>query len=130
VDDDSSVVRLKQMFGTQAIEHGSSRSGRWLRERRVRITLAIATIEGLLYLVHALHWWVVVALAAIAILFWAYAGRSSRSYTLRQASWVFAVSQVLVLLVPLAFWILKAIAIGVVVLLAIAALVVLITRRP
>jgi hypothetical protein len=118
------------MFGTQAIEHGSSRSGRWLRDRRVKITLGIATAEGLLYLVHALSWWIVVLLAAVAILFWAYAGRSSRSDAVRQVSWIFAVSQVLVLLVPLAFIVLKAIAIGVVVVLALAALVVLLRKRP
>ncbi len=118
------------MFGTQAIEHGSTRAGRWLRERRLRITLAISAVEGLLYLVHALSWWIVVLLAAVALLLWAYGGRSSRSDAVRHVTWIFAVSQVLVLLVPLAFWVLKAIAIGVVVLLAIAALVVLLTRRP
>ena len=44
------VVRLMRMFGAHAIEHGSTRTGRWLRERRLRFTLWIAAIEGLLYL--------------------------------------------------------------------------------
>jgi hypothetical protein len=118
------------LFGTQAIEHGSSRPGRWLHSRRLRITLSIAAVEGLLYLVHVLSWWLVVLIAAIALLLWAYGGRSSRSYSARQVTWIFAVSQILVLLVPLAFVVLKAVAIGVVAILAIAALIVLLRRRP
>lgn len=118
------------MFGSHAIEHGSSRSSRWLRERRVRVTLTIAAVEGLLYLLHALNWWLVVLLAAVAILLWAYLGRASRSDTLRQLTWIFAFSQVLVLLVPPAFVLVKWAAVGVVALLAIAALIVLLRKRP
>jgi hypothetical protein len=112
-----------------AIEHGSSRTGRWLRERRLRFTLWTATVEGLLYLFHVLHWWEAVLLAAIAVLFWWYAGRQTRSDALRHASWIFAVSQLLVLVVPLALGLVKAIAIGVIALLAIVALVFLFTER-
>ena len=118
------------MFGAQAIEHGSSRSSRWLRERRLRITFWIAAVEGLLYLVHVLHWWEAVALAIIAVGFWWFVGRDNRSDTVRQASWIFAASQLLVLCVPIALAVLKAIAIGVVALLAIGALVLLFSRRP
>src|SRR5918912_4064560 len=113
-----------------AIEHGSSRTGRWLRERRLRFTLWTAAIEGVLYLFHVLHWWEAVLLAAIAVLFWWYAGRQHRSDALRQASWIFAASQLLVLCVPIALAIVKAIAVGVIALLAIAALIFLFTERP
>ena len=112
------------------IEHGSTRMGRWLRERRLRFTLWIASVEGLLYLFHVLHWWAAVLLAAIAVLFWWYAGRAHRSDALRQASWIFAASQLLVLCVPIALAVVKAIAIGVIALLAIAALIFLFTERP
>ncbi|NUR74837.1 MAG: hypothetical protein HOQ28_00950 [Thermoleophilia bacterium] len=118
------------MYGTHAIEHGSSRSGRWLRERRLRITLWLAAIEGLLYLFHALHWWAAVALAVIAVGFWWYVGRSNRSDALRQLSWIFAASQVLVLCVPIALGIVKALAIGVIAVLAIVALFFLFRERP
>ena len=50
------------MYGAQAIEQGTTRSGRWLRERRLRFTLWIAAFEGLLYLFHALNWWAAVAM--------------------------------------------------------------------
>ena len=54
-------------YGGHVLDHGSSRSGRWLRGKRFRITLWIAAIEGLLYVVHVLHWWEAVVLAAIGV---------------------------------------------------------------
>jgi len=124
------VVRLNEMYGAHAIEHGTTRSGRWLRERRLRITLWIAAVEGLLYLFHALHWWAAVGLAIIAVAFWWYVGRANRSHTLRQLSWIFAASQLLVLCVPIALAVVKALAIGVIAILAIVALFFLFKERP
>lgn len=112
-----------------AIEHGSSRTGRWLRENRLRITLAIAAVEGLLYLFGVLSWWVAVLFAAITGAFWWYAGRSHRSDVVRHVSWILAASQLLVVCVPLALGLVKAVAIAVVALLAIAALIFLFTDR-
>ncbi len=118
------------MVGSHAIEHGSTRSGRWLRERRLRFTLWIAAFEGLLYLFHVLHWWAAVALAIIAVGFWWFVARGHRSDALRELGWIFAASQLLVLCVPIALTVVKAIAIGVIALLAIAALIFLFTERP
>jgi hypothetical protein len=112
-----------------AIDHGSSRPGRWLREKRLRITLMIAVFEALLYLFHVLHWWEAVVLAVVAVAFWWYAGRSSRSDVVRNISWILAASQLLVLCVPLALGLVKAVAIAVVALFAIVALVFLFTER-
>jgi hypothetical protein len=117
------------MVGATAIEHGSTRPGRWLRERRLRLTLWITLVEGLLYLVHVLHWWEAVVLAAIGVGFWWYAGRSSRSDLIRQASWIFAASQLLVLCVPIALGILKLLAVGVFAVLAFIALFFLFRER-
>ena len=117
------------MVQSHAIEHGSSRTGRWLRQRRLRFTLALAAIEGLLYVVGVLHWWAAVVLALIAVGLYFYGGRRSRSDTFRQVTWVFAAAQVLDLLVPLALGILKAVAIAVVALIALGALIFLFTER-
>jgi hypothetical protein len=117
------------MYGATAIEHRSTGPGRWLRERRMRLTLWITLVEGLLYLVHVLHWWEAVVLAAIGVGFWWYAGRSSRSDLIRQGSWIFAASQLLVICVPIGLAILKAIAIGVIAVLAIIALFFLFRER-
>ena len=118
------------MVGTTAIEHGSSRSGRWLRQRRVRIVLWIAAIEGLLYLFGVLHWWAAVGLAAIALAFWWFVGRSSRSDSVRHVAWIFAASQVLVICVPIASHSKSLSAIGVIALLAVGALIFLFSERP
>jgi hypothetical protein len=118
------------MLGAPAIEHGSTRSGRWLREHRLRFTLWIAAFQGLLYIFHVLHWWEAVALAVIAVGFWWYVARAHRSDALREIGWIFAASQLLVLCVPVALSIVKAIAIGVIALLAIGALIFLFRERP
>jgi hypothetical protein len=118
------------MMSGHVLDHGTSRSGRWLREHRLRFTFWVAVAEGLLVVLHVLHWWLIVPLAAIAIGFWWYAGRSSRSFTIRQASWIFAASQTLVLLVPIVLFIATTIAIAVIVLIAVAALIILFTERP
>src|SRR5207244_10621395 len=90
---------LKHMT-TQALEHGSSRSGRWLRERRLRVTLWIAAVEGLLYLVHVLHWWEAVVMAAIGVGIWWTGGRNSPIPPFWQASVGFGSFELLVLWVP------------------------------
>ena len=96
----------------------------------MRITLWIAAIEGLLYLFHALHWWAAVALAVIGVGFWWYVGRGSRSGFVRQASWIVAASQLLVLCVPIALAVLTAVAIGIIALLAIVGLFFVFRDRP
>lgn len=116
------------MLGAHAIEHGSSRTGRWLRQHRLRFTLWLAAAEGLLYVVRILHFWPLVALAIIFVAVWAWA-RTSRSDTVRQVMWILAAAQLLVLLVPVAWAIVKTVAIVVVALLAVAALVFLFTER-
>jgi hypothetical protein len=115
--------------GGHVLEHGSSRSGRWLRAKRIRITLWIAAFEGLLYLVHVLHWYEVAALALIGTLVWWFGGRGHHNDIFRQGTWIFAASQLLVICVPLAFAMISAFAIGLVALIAIAGLVFLFIER-
>ncbi|HUK98587.1 MAG TPA: hypothetical protein VLV46_13095 [Gaiellaceae bacterium] len=114
---------------TYAIEHGSTRLGRWLRLRRFRITLGLAAVEGLLYLVGVLGWWEAVLFALVAGGLWWFAGRGSRSDVVREVTWILAASQLIVLCVPLALGLVKAVAIAVVALLAVVALFFLFTDR-
>ena len=84
------------MDSSHAIERGSSRSGRWLRDRRTRISLWIAAIEAILVAVfHSVSWIPVAILAISAVAVYWYSGRNTRSDTFHQASWIFAVSQLL-----------------------------------
>jgi apolipoprotein N-acyltransferase len=76
-------------------------AGAWLRERRNRFALWIAAAEGVFVAIaHDATKWTVLALAAISGLVWLL-GRNSRSTLLRQIFWIFAVSQVLALLLVL-----------------------------
>jgi hypothetical protein len=111
------------------IEHGSTRFGRQLRETRLKVALVLALVEGVLVLVDVIDWWVVVVLAIIAVALYVLRGRAARSDVLREASWVFAVSQLAVVLVPALVLVATAVAVVGLVLLALVALIVLLRDR-
>jgi cytochrome b561 len=78
------------------IEHGTSRTGRWLRVRRNRITVSIAVVEAIIVAIfHDVSRFTVIGLAILAFVLYWFAGRTSRSDTFRQLSWIFAASQLL-----------------------------------
>jgi hypothetical protein len=75
--------------------------GGWLRARRHRLALWIAAAEGVIVAVSAdLTKWTVVALAAVSALAWWF-GRNTRSHGLRQALWIFIVSQLIAVVLVL-----------------------------
>lgn len=111
------------------IEHGSNRLGRRLRGSRLQIALVVALVEGVLVLVGAIHWWVVALLAIGAVALYVMAGRTAKREEVRAASWILAVSQVVVVLVPVLALILTAFAVVALVLFAVVALVVLLRDR-
>jgi hypothetical protein len=111
------------------LEHGSTRLGRQLRENRLRIALVIALVEGVLVLLGAIDWWVIVLLAVAAVVLYVMRGRSARRGDLREASWILAVSQVAVVLVPALALVLTALAVVALVIAAVVALVILLRDR-
>ena len=111
------------------IEHGSNRFGRALRENRLKLALVLALVEGVLVLVGEIDWWVVVLLAIGAVVLYVAWGRTATRAELRDGSWIVAVSQVAVVLVPALALVLTAFAIVALVLLALVALVVLLRDR-
>ena len=112
-----------------ALEHGSSRLGRWLRARRIRIAFWIAVAEGILVVFHAISWWLAVAVAALVVVGWFSLAHRVRSGTTRQAWWIAAVSQALVVLVPIFVLIVGTMALILVGVLAVVALVLLFSSR-
>lgn len=84
------------------IEHRTTRAGRWLRARRLRIAFAIAVVETLLILppIDLLDWFPVLAIAAVVFAFYIFVGRKSRHDSVRQVSWTAAMSQVLPVFIP------------------------------
>jgi hypothetical protein len=111
-------------YSQPMIEAGSTRTGRWLRERRLRLALWVAVIEGLLVaLTHDLTRWTVLVIAVIVLAFYMTAGRSMRWDVVRQLSWIAAASQALAILVIIVAFILGIVAIALVALFAVIALV-------
>jgi FtsH-binding integral membrane protein len=100
-----------------------------LRQNRIKISLWIAVVEGLLVLLGVIPHWLVYVLAAVAIAFWAGAGRNYKSNLGRQVSWVFAASQAAAVLVPIVWFLAKTAAIIAIAIIAIVALIYLFTER-
>jgi hypothetical protein len=72
----------------------TSRTGRWLFERRLKIALGIAVLEGILVAVEKdFSRWTVIIISAPIIAFYLFAGRALESDTGRQLSWIAAASQ-------------------------------------
>jgi hypothetical protein len=111
------------------IEHGSSRLGRGLRANRLRLAFLVAVVEGVLVLVGAIAWWVVVVLAVGALVLYVARGRKAGRPELRELSWIAAVSQLAVVLVPPLVLVATAFALVALVVLALVALVVLLRDR-
>jgi hypothetical protein len=113
----------------EVLEHRSTRLGRWLRGRRLRVALWIAVIEGILVAFKVISWpFAVVIAIAIIILHFGVTSRA-RSDAVRQISWTAAVSQALVALVPVLVVIVGTLSLIVVALLAVVALILLLSDR-
>jgi uncharacterized integral membrane protein len=110
------------------IEAGSSRVGRWLRERRLRLALWVAVVEGVIVAVTPdITKWTVLILAIIVLAFYVLAGRNMNWDVGRQLSWIAAASQALAILVVILAFIVGLVAIVLVALFAVVALAYLFT---
>jgi uncharacterized membrane protein len=106
------------MAGQLALDHGEGRFARRLRATRYKVALAIAALEGILVLAGAIPWWLVVALAIATVAGYVGWGRDHRNADVRVVTWTAAVSQLIVVLVPVLAAALFAIAVLAIVLLA------------
>ena len=100
-----------------------------LRRNRVKSALWIAVAEGLLVLIGVIPHWLVYVLAAVAVGFWFFAGRSYKSASGRDLSWIFAVSQAATVLVPAVWHLAKTAAVIAIAVIAVVALIYLFTER-
>jgi hypothetical protein len=84
-----------------ALDHDSSRSGRWLRARRLRVALWIAVIEAIAAaLFHDVSRWTILVLALIFVPLYLTWGHRQRD-TVRQITWIAAASQALAIVAVL-----------------------------
>lgn len=112
-----------------ALEQGSTRAGRWLRARRIRIALGIAVLEAILIVFDAVPGLAALAVGGAVLAFYFLVGRNARSDIVRQASWTGALSQVLVAFVPVATFVVGALVLLAVAIVAIVALFMLLGDR-
>ncbi len=119
------------MGTANALEQRLSKPARYLATHRLRLTLWIAVPEGLLVVLGVISGfkYVVYVLAVVAIVFWITTARRYQSSVARQASWIFAASQALAVLVPIVLIIAKWAAVTAIAILAIVALVFLFAER-
>src|SRR5205809_2871063 len=111
------------------VEHRESAPARWLRERRFRIALLIAFIESLLVVSSSLGWFWVVG-AAIGAVGLYLLGRKTSSRVVHEVTWVLAASQLISVIVPLLWGLVKFLAILVLALLALFFLAIVLLDRP
>ena len=112
------------------VEHESSRSARWLRQHRARLALWAAVAEGLLVVFGVIPGWIALAAAVALVLFYVVVGRKLAPESARQLSWIAAVSQLLVAMLPILVGLLTVTAIvGLVVLGTVALALLFVDRR-
>ena len=111
------------------IEHRRGRFAGLLRERRWALVLWIVLVEGILVLFDVIPWWAVLLVAVAAFAFYVGAGRGHRSAAVHEGSWIAAVSQLVVVLVPVLAFVLTALAITLLVIVAVVVLVLLLLDR-
>jgi hypothetical protein len=112
-----------------ALEHGSTRSGRWLRRYRLRIAFWVAVAEAILLVAGVIDRWAVFFFALLFIAGYFVIGSRLRSGLARDALWTAAVSQALVALVPILVILVGTLALIAVGILALVALVLLFGDR-
>lgn len=117
------------MLEQPAIEHGTTRGGRWLRRNRLRIAFWIAVIEGILLVFGEITRWGTLLVAVLIIVGYFAFGSRLRQPLARDVAWIAAVSQALVALIPILLIIVGTVALIAVGILAVVALVVLFGDR-
>jgi len=111
------------------IEHGETRLARRFRANRYKVALAVAALEGILVLAGVIPWWIVVLLAVVALAAYLAWGREHSSPDVQVVTWTAAVSQLVVVLVPVLAGLVVVLAVIAVVLLAALALAALLLDR-
>ena len=111
------------------VEHREGGAARWLRERRFRAALLIALVESLLVVSSSLGWFWVVGAAIVAVALYL-VGRRTSSRVVHEVTWILAVSQLVSLVVPLLWEVVKVLAILVLVLFALFFLAIILLDRP
>jgi hypothetical protein len=111
------------------VEHDQSATARWLHERRISLAIGVAILEGVLIVAGQLSKALALIVAiAVVVGYFTLADRLKPG-TGRELAWIAALSQAIVMLVPILFIVLSTLAIIGLAVLAVIAVVLLFSRR-
>ncbi len=111
------------------VEHRQGPTARWLNERRVSIAIAIAIAEGVLIVAGALSKALALVVAiGVVVLYFTLADRL-RPAIGREIAWIAAVSQAIVMLVPVLVILIGTLTLIAIAVIGVVALVLLFSRR-
>ena len=111
------------------VEHRQGPTARWVRERRVSIAIAIAIAEGVLIVAGELSKALALVVAiAVVVLYFTLADRLKPGVG-REIAWVAAVSQAIVMLVPVLVLLIGTLTLIAIAVIGVIALVLLFSRR-
>lgn len=111
------------------VEHGSTRTSRWLHRHRTKIAFWIAFAEAVVLVFGPLSRWGALAVALVVLAVYFSVRPRLESPLLRDVLWIAAVSQALIALVPLLLIVVSTVAFVAVAVLAVVALVLLFRDR-
>lgn len=111
------------------VEHRQGPTARWLHERRISLAIGVAILEGILILAGELSKALALIVAiAVVVGYFTLADRL-RPGAGREVAWIAALSQAIVMLVPILLIVLSTLAIIGLAVLGVIALVLLLSRR-
>jgi hypothetical protein len=83
----------------RAADHERSGTAVWLQQRRLKIAIGLAVLEGIIVALTAdFTRWTVIIISAPIIAFYVFAGRTLESDTGRQIAWIAAATQAFTIL--------------------------------
>lgn len=114
-----------------AADHERSGTAIWLEQRRLKIAIALAVLEGIIVALEKdFTRWTVIIISAPIIAFYVFAGRSLQSDTGRQLAWIAAATQAFAILLCVVALLIGSFALIGAGILAAIAVVILLGERP
>jgi hypothetical protein len=111
------------------VEHDESRGSRWFHERRISLAIGVAIVEGVLIVAGELSKALALIVAiAVVVGYFTLADRL-RPGLGREVAWIAAVSQAIVMLVPLLVIVIGTLTLIAIAVIGVLALVLLFSRR-
>jgi hypothetical protein len=111
------------------VEHRESATARWLRERRISLAIGVAILEGVLIVAGELSKALALIVAIAVVVGYFMLSDRLKPGVGREIAWIAAVSQAIVMLVPLLVIVIGTLTLIAIAVIAVVALILLFSRR-